>query len=57
MYIKVLSESEKAQLKQRARRIKELQEQGICFGCYNFETDEIFPSEEEITCTFHYSLA
>lgn len=57
MYIKALSESEKAQLKQRARRIKELQEQGICFGCYNFETDEIFPSEEEITCTFHYSHA
>ena len=59
MYIKVLSESEKAQLKQRARRIKELQEQGICFGCYNFETDEIFPSEgliiyedDKVRCQF-----
>lgn len=59
MYIKVLSESEKAQLKQRARRIKELQEQGVCFGCYNFETDEIFPSEgliiyedDKVRCQF-----
>lgn len=59
MYIKALSENEKAELKQRASRIKELQEQGVCFGCYNFETDEIFPSEgliiyedDKVRCQF-----
>ncbi|MGL4772702.1 MAG: HIT family protein [Clostridium sp.] len=59
MYIKALSESEKEALKQRAKRIKELQEQGICFGCYNFETGEIFPDDglifyedDKVRCQF-----
>ena len=59
LYIKELSESEKIQLKQRANKIKELQEQGICFGCYNFETQEIFPGEgliiyedDKVRCQF-----
>jgi len=45
LYVKTLSENEKIELKQRFNRIKELQEQGICFGCYNFKTGEIFPDE------------
>jgi histidine triad (HIT) family protein len=45
MYIKPLSEDEKSALKQRFKRIKELQEEGICFGCYNFDTGEIIPDE------------
>ena len=32
LYVKPLSENEKAALKQRSNRIKELQEKGICFG-------------------------
>lgn len=45
MYIKVLSEDEKIQLKERSKKIKDLQVQGICFSCYNFETGDIFPGE------------
>lgn len=59
LYIKALSESEKIQLKQRSNKIKELQEQGICFGCYNFETQDIFPGEgliiyedDKVRCQF-----
>lgn len=45
LYIKALSENEKIELKERAKKIKNLQDQGICFGCYNFETGDIFPGE------------
>ena len=59
MYIKQLSETEKEALKQRFKRIQELQEKGICFGCYNFDTGEIFPDEglifyedDKVRCQF-----
>jgi len=59
LYVKTLSENEKIELKQRFNRIKELQEQGICFGCYNFKTGEIFPDEglifyedDKVRCQF-----
>ena len=59
LYVKPLSEDEKAVLKQRTARIKELQEKGICFGCYNFETGELFPGEglifyedDKVRCQF-----
>lgn len=59
VYIKSLSENEKIVLKQRFNRIKELQEQGICFGCYNFEKGDIFPDEglifyedDKVRCQF-----
>jgi histidine triad (HIT) family protein len=59
LYVKPLSENEKIVLKQRFNRIKELQEQGICFGCYNFNTGEIFPDEglifyedDKVRCQF-----
>lgn len=45
MYVKKLSESEKEALKQRYKKIKELQEKGICFSCYNFETGDVFPDD------------
>lgn len=59
MYVKQLSQNEKIELKQRFNRIKELQEQGICFGCYSFKTGEIFPDEglifyedDKVRCQF-----
>lgn len=59
LYIKSLPEKDKTALKQRADKIKELQEQGICFGCYNFITGEIFPDEglifyedDKVRCQF-----
>lgn len=45
MYVKQLSENERKALNQRFERIKELQEKGICFSCYNFNTGDIFPDE------------
>ncbi|MGH4118629.1 hypothetical protein [Clostridium sp.] len=58
-YVKTLPENEKIELEQRFNRIKELQEQGICFGCYNFNTGDIFPNEglifyedEKVRCQF-----
>lgn len=45
MYIKPLTDYEKVLLKQRGAQINELQDQGICFGCYNFEHGDIFPDE------------
>lgn len=45
MYIKPLTDYEKVLLKQRGAQINELQEQDICFGCYNFEHGDIFPDE------------
>ena len=59
MYVKQLSENEERALKQRFEKINELQEKGICFGCYNFSTGEIFPDEglifyedEKVRCQF-----
>lgn len=59
LYVKQLSESEKEALKQRFKKIKELQEKGICFSCYNFETGDIFPDDglvfyedEKVRCLF-----
>lgn len=59
MYVKPLSEGEKTALTQRSDKIKELQEKGICFGCYNFSTEEIFPDDglifyedDKIRCQF-----
>lgn len=59
MYIKPLSESEKMQLKERNMKMRNLQNQGICFGCRNFETQEIFPAEglliyedDKVRCQF-----
>ena len=59
MYVKRLSENEEKALNQRFEKIKELQEQGICFGCYNFKTGDIFPDEglifyedEKVRCQF-----
>ncbi|HAK42932.1 MAG TPA: HIT family protein [Clostridium sp.] len=59
MYIKQLSESEEKALNQRFEKIKELQEKGICFGCYNFNTGDIFPDEglifyedDKVRCQF-----
>lgn len=45
MYIKPLSEEEKKLVKQRFSTIQELQNKGICFGCYNFEHGDIFPDD------------
>jgi histidine triad (HIT) family protein len=45
LYIKQLSEGEEKALNQRFEKIKELQEKGIYFGCYNFNTGDIFPDE------------
>ncbi|WIV11563.1 HIT family protein [Proteiniborus sp. MB09-C3] len=59
MYVKQLSEEEKKALEQRVEKIKELQEKGICFGCYNFSTGNIFPDDgliiyedEKVRCQF-----
>lgn len=59
LYLKTLSENEKAQLIERYRHMKELQNQGICPGCYNLKTQEIFPWEgvliyedDKIMCQF-----
>ncbi len=59
MYVKPLSEIELKALDQRRERIKELQEQGICFSCHNFNTGDIFPDEgliiyedDKVRCQF-----
>lgn len=59
MYVKKLSEDEEKALKQRFEKIKELQEKDICFGCYNFNTGDLFPDEglifyedEKVRCQF-----
>ena len=59
LYVKPLSDNEKELLKQRFQKIKELQEKGICFGCYNFNTGDIFPDDglifyedEKVRCQF-----
>lgn len=45
MYVKQLSEHERTALNLRRQRIRELQDKGICFGCYNFESGDLFPDE------------
>jgi len=59
LYIKQLSENEERALNQRFEKIKELQEKDICFGCYNFNTGDIFPDEclifyedDKVRCQF-----
>lgn len=45
MYVKSLDAKEKQNLRSRGLKIRELQEKGICFGCYNFEHGDIFPDD------------
>ncbi|MDF2872221.1 MAG: hypothetical protein K0R05_3796 [Anaerocolumna sp.] len=45
MYIKQLTEYEKEALKARRNKIKEYQENGICFSCQNFVNGDIFPDD------------
>ena len=59
MYVKQLSENEEKALNRRFEKIKELQEKGICFGCYDLNTGDIFPDEglifyedEKVKCQF-----
>ncbi|MBS4538859.1 HIT family protein [Clostridium sp. D2Q-11] len=59
MYVKQLSESEEKARDKRFEKIKELQEKGICFGCYNFKTGDLFPDDgliiyedEMVRCQF-----
>ncbi|CAK7044462.1 HIT family protein [Tissierella carlieri] len=59
MYVKQLSENEKIALNERYEKIKELQEKGTCFSCYNFITGDIFPDDglifyedEKVRCQF-----
>ncbi|QUI24114.1 HIT family protein [Vallitalea pronyensis] len=59
MYVKELSENDKKDLIQRGLKIRELQENNICFGCHNFEHGDIFPDDglifyedEKVRCQF-----
>jgi len=59
MYLKKLSHGDKEELKARFSKIKKLQDNDICFGCYNFEHGDIFPDDgliiyedELISCQF-----
>lgn len=59
MYMKSLSDRERMQLKERSMKIRELQKKGICFGCHNFEEQDIFPAEglliyedDKVRCQF-----
>ncbi len=59
LYVKQLSENEKIALNERYEKIKELQEKGTCFSCYNFITGDIFPDDglifyedEKVRCQF-----
>jgi len=45
MYVKKLSEDERLELQSRVNKIRKLQEEDICFGCYNFEEADIFPDD------------
>ena len=45
MYVKQLSNKDQERLTQRLSKIKELQNNDICFGCYNFESGDIFPDD------------
>lgn len=59
MHIRKLTEGDIKALKHRKQRIRDLQEEGICFGCHNFLHGDIFPDEglifyedERIRCQF-----
>lgn len=45
MHLRELRNEDKLELEARYKKIKALQDQGICFGCYNFEHGDIFPDE------------
>ena len=45
MHLRKLRSEDKLELEARYKKIKALQDQGICFGCYNFEHGDIFPDE------------
>jgi diadenosine tetraphosphate (Ap4A) HIT family hydrolase len=45
LYLRKLTDKDKLDLKARTEKIIELQDKGICFGCYNFEKGNIFPDE------------
>lgn len=45
MYLNELTDNDKLDLKSRREKIIELQNKGICFGCYNFQNGDIFPDE------------
>ncbi|MDR3598475.1 hypothetical protein [Clostridium sp.] len=42
MYVKKLDENDELLLKQRREKIKEFQENGVCFSCKDFITGDIF---------------
>jgi diadenosine tetraphosphate (Ap4A) HIT family hydrolase len=59
MYVKELNEDERIELRNRNKKVKELQNKDICFSCQNFETGDIFPDEglifyedEKVRCQF-----
>lgn len=59
MYVKPLTDDEKALVEKRFKKIQALQNDGICFGCHNFESGDIFPDDglifyedERIRCQF-----
>jgi len=59
MHLKKLSIDEKVELETRVKKIQKLQDDGICFGCYNFQHGDIFPDDgliiyedELIRCQF-----
>lgn len=43
--LRELSKEDRQTLKERYAKIKKLQDDGICFGCYNFEHGNIFPDD------------
>lgn len=45
MHVTPLTKSEREKLIGRNQKIKDLQEQDICFGCHNFESGDIFPDD------------
>ena len=45
MYVEKLINEDREELQARVHEIRVLQEDGICFGCYNFEHGDIFPDD------------
>jgi diadenosine tetraphosphate (Ap4A) HIT family hydrolase len=45
MYVKQLSETDMEALNLRRNKIKDYQDQGVCFSCHNFEAGDIFPDD------------
>lgn len=59
MYVKPLTQVEKNDLLGRGKKIRDLQDKGICFGCYNFTSGDIFPDDglifyedDKVRCQF-----